>query len=427
MIRNLMAYAQILTDLRIQNMFWHIHQEFAKDDNYRLGNFIRALWQAVKDERIVKFENRYVYSSFLPPIPSKAALQVFNAVPEQGSRFFYHTHALRTAPISVYIAVTGRCCYNCSHCSAANRETGDELPLALITETVSDLQAMGTGIIGFTGGEPMLRKDIVDIVRAVDDRSVSYLFTSGNGLTRENAKALKQAGLFAIGISFDSRDETETDAKRGCPGAFQRALEAVEHARQAGLYIMLQTVVDKQMMDADRLAEMVYFGNDLGVHEIRFLENLPAGRLLDISRNRLLSETDREKLRIFHKQMNRMNRSLPKVSVFSHAESSKLYGCGAGTQHSYIDATGNLCPCDFVPLAFGNIGETPVRKLWPEMNRLIGKPRDICMILELHGKILSRQQNILPLSVSDSRQIACSLRKVDALPRFYTKLAGSSG
>lgn len=270
----------------------------------------------------------------------------------------------------------------------------------------------------------MLRKDIVDIVRSVDDRSVSYLFTSGNGLTRKNTKELKQAGLFAIGISLDSIDEVENDLKRGYPGAFQKALLAVEYSQHAGLYIMLQTVVDKQVMDSNRLAEMVYFANDLGVHEIRFLENLPAGKFLNISCNRLLSQTDREKLRLFHKQMNRMNRSLPKVTVFSHAESRKLYGCGAGTQHSYIDATGNLCPCDFVPLAFGNIREIPVRKLWSEMSCLIGKPRDVCMILELHRQIFSRKQNIIPLSVSDSRQIACRLRKVNSLPGFYTKLAG---
>lgn len=426
MLKNILTYAQLLTDRRVQKMFWSIHQEFSQDRKYRLSNFIRALWLAAKDERILKFEGRYVHSSFLPPIPSKAALQIFNAVPEEGTRFFNHTRAIRKAPISLYIAVTARCGYNCEHCSAANRDCGPELSYELLANTIGDLQEMGVGIIGFTGGEPLLREDIVDIVRCVDDRSVSYLFTSGSGLTRKKAVELKGAGLFAAGISLDCATEEEADSRRGRKGAFQAALQAAENARRAGLYVMLQTVVNKEMIQEDRLTEMVKFAQDLGVHEIRFLENLPAGRLLNIAADRILSEADREKLRAFHKRMNRIFRRLPKVSVFAHAESGKLYGCGAGTQHSYIDAAGNLCPCDFVPLAFGNIREKPVLELWTEMNQSIGQPRDRCMILELSGQIRSLQQTILPIMATDSHQLANKMRKVVSCPGFFTALAGDS-
>ena len=424
MLKDILTHVQLLTDRRIQKMFWTVHKDFSRDSNYHLADFIKALWVAAKDERILKFNDQYVHSSFLPPIPSKAAMQIFDAVPEDGTKFFNHTHAIRKAPISMYMAVTGRCGYNCRHCSAANRNYSEDLAFDLIADTIDELQDMGVGIIGLTGGEPLLRVDIVDIVRCIDDRSVGYLFTSGNGLTREKADELKSAGLFAIGISLDSTSEVEADRKRGCKGAYQDALLAVEYALQAGLYVMLQTVVDKEMIDNDQLTDMVNFANELGVHEIRLLENLPAGKFLHISSDRILSGTDREKLRVFHRRMNRIGRNLPKVSVFAHAESAKLYGCGAGTQHSYIDAAGNICPCDFVPLSFGNIKNTPVQELWLRMNKCIGRPRDRCMILELYRQIHKQSQTILPLDAAISRQLVCTMRKVSSYPGFYSTLKG---
>ena len=425
MFRDILTYVKLLTDRRIQKMFWSINKEFSRDRNYHFGDLIRALYLAAKDERIVKFENLYVYSSFLPPIPSKAAMQVFNAVPPDGTRFFNHTHAIRTAPISVYLAVTGRCGYNCSHCSAANRNYSEELDFDLIAETINELQNMGVGIIGFTGGEPLLRKDIVDIVRCLDDRSVSYLFTSGSGLTQQRADELKNAGLFAIGISLDNNNEEEADSRRGCKGAFQTALLAIEYAKRAGLYVMLQTVADKEMIHDDRITDMVTFAEYLGVHEIRFLENLPAGRFSHVSADRILTQKDREKLRIFHRQMNRFGRKRTKVTVFAHAESATLYGCGAGTQHSYIDASGNLCPCDFVPLTFGNIKEKPIREIWSAMNQLIGRPRDRCMILELYKQI-NNLQRTLPMTVAESKSLVCSIREVRSYPGFYAALKGEA-
>ena len=423
-LKVLKTYIQMLCDPRMRKMFWAVHRDFSKDKEYRLLDFVKALWLAVKDERVVKFNDLYVHSSFLPPLPSKAAMQVFEAVPDKNTKFFNHTNAIRTAPISIYLAVTGRCGYNCNHCSAANRSRDDELPLDLLKNTIAELQNMGVGIIGLTGGEPLLRKDIIDIIRCIDDRSVSYLFTSGCGLTPEMASELRSAGLFAIGISLDSTEEEVADQRRGCKGAFQAALSAVKAAKQAGLYIMLQTVVDKEMIRTEKPTELVNFAYNLGVHEIRFIENLPTGKFLHLPAERILSEIEREKLRAFHKQMNRSNRNLPKVTVFAHAESAKLYGCGAGTQHAYIDAAGNLSPCDFVPLSFGNIRDTSMQELWSKMQHCIGKPRDKCMILELQRHI-GQSQTILPLDEFISQQLVCNMRRVKSYPGFYTTLKGA--
>ena len=121
-----------------------------------------------------------------------------------------------------------------------------------------------------------------------------------------------------------------------------------------------------------------------------------------------------------------MNRrpGLPKVSVFAHTEDSTRFGCGAGTQHSYIDAAGNLYPCDFVPLAFGNVREQPVAALWKAMRCTIGKPRHTCMIMELYAKKLLSETDTFPLAQKDACAIIEQLDVVDTMPGFYQRLVG---
>jgi MoaA/NifB/PqqE/SkfB family radical SAM enzyme len=150
---------------------------------------------------------------------------------------------------------------------------------------------------------------------------------------------------------------------------------------------------------------------------------MPTGRLMHIDRKLLLTEKEREYLIRFHREANRQWRG-PKVSVFAHTESPERFGCGAGTQHSYIDSQGNLCPCDFVPLIFGNIQERQVSEIWREMNTLIGKPRNTCFIHEIYPSIARESQGSLPLDSETSRDICRNCTKIKELPGFYTALKG---
>ncbi len=412
--------------MRNIKMLCQVHKQFAADKRYRLLNLLKAMWLVSKSEKVVEHDGVFVYSSFLPPIPSEASMQVFHATKGQGTLFDDHIHARRKAPISMYIAVTAKCRYNCPHCSSNHRNYENEMTTSEIKNLVGELQEMGTAIIGFTGGEPMLRKDIVEIISMVDPRSIPILFTSGDGLDLEKAHKLKEAGLFSVGISLDAPNRETVDKKRGYPGAFDNALTAVKNGLDAGLYVIIQGVMDKISIQDGTMMKMVEFAKKLGVHELRFLENFPSGRLARISLDMVLTHSDREKMIAFHKEANRLPASYPKVTVFAHTEQKKLFGCGAGTQHSYIDASGNLCPCDFVPLKIGNIHDKPIRQLWEEMNSLISVPRDRCMILELHKELLAYEKGSFPLETDESKKLLKEMRQVQSLPGFYTTLKGKN-
>ncbi len=421
MIRRLFVVMLMVLDYRNVGFFLSVHKEFSKDKNYRLINLIKSLWLVAKDEKIVRHENSFVVSSFLPPIPSRAFFQVFNSVPEGVSKFESHVKAQRTAPISMFIAVTEKCNYNCWHCSKENRGDVDDLSFKIIGKTILDLQDMGVSIIGITGGEPLLRDDLEDIISLIDERSVSIVYTTGNTLTYEKAKRLKEAGLFAMGISLDHYDKIFYDKKRGYEGAFETAIKAINISKKVNIYTMIQVVATKEMIANDDVWKMIEFAKQLEVDEIRILEVMPTGRIIKIDSKNILTQRERRSLIDIQKKANKLN-DYPKVTTFAHTESFDLFGCGAGTQHSYIDSHGNVCPCDFVPLSFGNIQKRPVKELWREMNEIIGIPRKNCMIMELHKKIRELSDSGLPINPVESQKICNDCKKSKDLPGFYSVL-----
>lgn len=423
LIKDLFTILQLATNRKNLKMLYNIHKEFSKDKSYSPLNLLKSMWLVSKDEKVVKHKGVYMVSSFLPPMPSRAYMQVFNATPNRESKFYEHTHAMRTAPISMFLAITERCDYNCWHCSKANRKYTKDMELSKLKKLIRDLQDMGTAMIGITGGEPLLRDDLAEIVKSIDERSTSILFTSGKGMTLSKAKELEKAGLFSVGISLDHYNKTKFDKARGYKGAYEIALDAFKNSKKAGLYTMLQCVVTKEMLKNDDTWKMIELAKKIGVDEIRFLEAMPTGRLINIESKHIFTEAERKQLIRIHKKANWAGK-YPKVSVFAHTESFEQFGCGAGTQHSYIDAKGDLYPCDFVPMTFGNINNIPIKKLWKDMNLDVGNPKKHCLIMQTYKKIQKNYKNALPLDRHSSRKICSECKSIKDLPGFYTTLRG---
>ncbi len=425
MLKDAMHLAGLLTDRRNHRLLLGVHREFRKDPRYRFRHLLRAMIHVGLHERIVPAGGGYLVSSFLPPIPSRAFDQLFQATPGGATRFGDHIQARRAAPISLFMAVTGRCAYRCWHCSAANQAGATDPGLEQLKDAIVQLQDMGTSMLGLTGGEPLLRDDLEDLVAAIDDMSFCILYTRGMGLIRERAADLSRAGLFAVGISLDRVDASTFDEMRGHAGAWDAAVAAVDHFRSTGrTHVMVQCVADPAFLARGEHEVLARLAKRIGAHEIRFLEGMPAGRMKECAQNDFLEQSDREVLRRFQRTANWSSR-YPKVTVFAHTESAEMFGCGAATQHSYLDAHGNLTPCDFVPLGFGNAFEEPMADLWRRMNQAVGVPRSRCLAFEIQQH-LQGSPTTSPLSPEASLDACQQCQREPRLPRFYRLLAGHS-
>ena len=99
-----------------------------------------------------------------------------------------------------------------------------------------------------------------------------------------------------------------------------------------------------------------------------------------------------------------------------------MFGCGAGFHHLFIDAIGNVCPCDLTPLSFGNVFEEPLEKIWLKMGQVFDLPRCGCLMKEICTKTSNLMDSKLPLDSEKSFDLCQAVSRDDKLPKVYKNL-----
>ncbi len=356
-----------------------------------------------------RHRGRLHVDTFFPPYPSKAF-----------DRFVDSAANRRRIPYSAYFAVTDVCPYSCGHCSYGSHTRG-RLDTAAALRVIAGLKSLGTITIGFTGGEPLLRDDIAELVAAAGDDTCTILFTTGHRLDADLAKSLLDAGLGCLTVGLESDDPNGHDQIRGQSGSFDEGIRAIETALNAGHYTAISTVATGEKVRNGTIERLALLGEKYGVHEFRVLEPVVTGRCLNGS-EAFLTEAESAALRDFHKRWNRQNRG-PAISAFSYLESDEMFGCGAGFHHLFIDALGNACPCDLTPLCFGNVLEEPIEQIWSRMGEFFPTARCGCLMKEIAGQIRQHAEGSeLPLPLEKSLEICRGIEKPEKVPGIYQHL-----
>jgi len=303
--------------------------------NQRLGDEKPALIR--KDD--------FIASTWLPPIPSGPfrRLLVGEAKMTIG----------RAIPQTVSIEVTRQCGCDCDHCLI--KEGEGELSYQEMVSVIDQALDMGTGIITFTEGDPLLREDIIDLIRHVDpEKAVTNLFTPGLELTQIKAEALKKAGLYNIIIGIYSSDPAIHDQIRGLEGSFTKAVEAVEVALRAGLIVTISAHVTSSSVDS--IPDLYKLASELGAHELSIWEGIPK------TPEEKLSQIDREKILNFYHKINSTPGG-PRLFASTYFE-GQMMGCMAGRRWLHVGVDGEVRACPYLQGRYGNIRDMPLRDIW---------------------------------------------------------------
>ncbi|MFC1649994.1 radical SAM protein [Candidatus Latescibacterota bacterium] len=359
-------------------------------------------------EKVITFNKRAVINTHFPPYPSRAfdnLVKQFGLIGEVTERRLY----------SVTMAVTNRCMYNCWHCYNSGRNQND-IPLHVLKRIIGDLQEMSAVRVTLSGGEPLLRDDLEEIAGSFDDRTYLNLNTTGYGLTSERASALKDSGIFAVGISLDSINPAEHDQMRGRPGAFSTALKALKIASEKGLYPYVVTVATHDFLLQENFKAFMKFAGESGAFEVHLLEPCATGKLAG-KNEALLRENERRMILDYQKEIANDD-NLPILSSFLYLESPEAFGCGAGITHLYIDGSGEVSPCNFVPISFGNISKEPLEEILDKMKCHFCIPRTECVGHTLSSHIPDKN---LPTLLEESKKICEQyLPEKHDIPRFFS-------
>lgn len=297
------------------------------------------------------------------------------------------------------------------------------MTLDQIKQAISDVQTMGTSVIGFTGGEPLLREDLEDIIAAVDDRSMPIMFTTGYQLTIERIRRLKEAGLRIPVLSLDHYTAEKHDAGRRTKGIFKQTLEAIRMFKEEGFYVAVSFVPDKKLVDDRReLFKVIEFFRELGINDMRLTSPILSGHLTARPAEKLSPENVAT---IFEVQkFCTRTPGYPGVFAYDYFESALFYGCGAGYNYMFIDSQGNLCPCDFTMMSFGNILQRPIRDIWEETSRHFCVPGCACYANRSNDVIAANKPDVWPLDKAATRAVLkqCPSYRRDKLPEFYRRM-----
>ena len=324
------------------------------------ADFSRILYRIyLGHDKIVHYRRGYPVASLTTPALFSGPAANFLA------RILYRGIQNKNLPNMASLAVNDVCDAGCEHCSffAAVEEPGRHvLDLAEMKHLIAQAQELGVSVINLVGGEPLLREDLPEILRAVDkELSTTVLFTNGSRLA-ERAAELAAAGLDSVFVSIDAAEAEAHDRFRRSPGLFVKALEGIRRARALGLSTGFSVTMTPESHAAGELDRIMDLARRRGVHEVLVFDALPTGRYA--GREDLVGDRTWVERMMQGAARHHRDPKAPGLTFFAHVTSHRSVGCSCGTSYFYISPYGDLMSCDFNHARFGNVLEQPLWQLW---------------------------------------------------------------
>lgn len=270
--------------------------------------------------------------------------------------------------------LTRNCNLNCVHCRAAASKGphGGELTLPECKRILDQIARFASPTIILTGGEPLLRDDIFDIVEYGNTKGLRLVMAiNGTLLTEESAQKLRNGGIKRISLSLDGKDARSHDAFRGVIGSFNSVMRAAAFLTGIGLPFQINTTVTR--FNVDDLLEIYNLVKSIGAVAWHAFLLVPVGRGKNLKGKELDAKAYEDVLNWLYDIESR-NEIEMKVTCAPHyyrivkerGDTPKSAGCLAGKSFMFISHKGIAQPCGYLELASGDIRVEGVQGVWEE-------------------------------------------------------------
>jgi len=299
--------------------------------------------------------------------------------------------------------MTRRCNLKCIHCysNSADIDYPDELTTEEGKKLIDDLAAFGSPVILFSGGEPLIRKDLLELAQYATKKGMrAVISTNGMLITKDIAAKLQKVGLSYVGVSLDGLEKTH-DRFRGKKGAFAAAMDGIRNCREAGIKVGIRFTVNKHNL-AD-VKDMFDLLRKEKIERLCFYHLVYTGRGSKLRDEDLTHEQTRKLIDLIAAETKKMfdeGLSPEILTVDNHADGPYLYlkmkkenpdrakeilellemneGNSSGVGIGCISWDGEVYPDQFWRnQSLGNMRKTPFSKIWTnEKNELLMKLKD---------------------------------------------------
>lgn len=279
--------------------------------------------------------------------------------------------------------VTKKCNLYCKHCyreSSPDEKVDNELTTEEGKKLLRDMKKANLGTIVFSGGEPLLRPDIFQLIKYACSLGIMPLMGSnGTLITPEVASRLKSSGLKAIAISIDSLNEKTHDEFRGKNGSLKKAMTGIKNAIDAGLRVQVNTTITKYNLDD--IDEVMEYAKKVGSLSSHMLFLVDVGRGKKIEATQLNKKEYKDTInKIIEKDIGiRIKPTCaPQYKVealFKGISAVGGRGCIAGISYCSILPNGDVHICPYTPVKVDSIREKDFDDIW-ENNDTFLKLRD---------------------------------------------------
>ncbi len=291
-------------------------------------------------------------------------------------------------PFVISWNLTYRCNLACEHCyldaggkpqvGTENFADRSELGTEECFRVIDEIAAFAPECLTIlTGGEPLLRRDILEIVRRASERGLWVVVgTNGVRITENVARRLAEAGGRGLSLSLDALDPDRHDRFRRVRGAWQNTVEGAEILNRAGLPFIVQTTAGSHNLgELDAIADFVHDRLAAKVWNLYFLVPTGRGQFVSDMTPAQYDEVLTSLYRIQRKYERRMlvNAKCAPHYVKTVLENSssllKTYsggagGCPAGTHYMGIRPNGDVTPCPYLPVFAGSLRSARLADLW---------------------------------------------------------------
>jgi 12,18-didecarboxysiroheme deacetylase len=299
--------------------------------------------------------------------------------------------------------MTKRCNLKCVHCyaKAVDVEGGDPINTEQAKAMIDDLAAYGAPVMLFSGGEPLVRQDLVELAHHAVDRGMrAVISTNGTLITKEKARELKSVGLSYVGISVDGLEEIH-DRFRGVPGSFRKTLQGIENCKAEGLKVGMRFTINKRnWTEIPGLFDLI---RDMDIPRVCFYHLVYSGRGSELIKEDLDHAETRQVVDLIMdktRELHEAGHEKEVLTVDNHADGPHVYfrllkedprraeevmellqyneGNNSGRGIGCISWDGQVHADQFWRIhTFGNVLDRPFSQIWDDPNiELLAKLKD---------------------------------------------------